>query len=281
MLHQLRCQYNTVNDDGDVPSTTLGWKCDNCSFVSVIDAPNSCGTCQRESCPPLPSPSITLSQGEQPNVDVPSTAPCWQCNMCSYMNLPGSTVCARCTMTYSDQRRSHSHPLSSPSHGPSQSATAAVRDTVGWDCPRCSFTNHEAIARCEMCDTISPSCGQRVPSAFSSDHVDPDTQAAAEFTSASIVAGALGGAALALLMSSGSRSVAAPSDTSRDSRDGNDRDRSEEQAYQQSSPMGVFDGAMIGAGLGLLAGTFFSTAAAVSAMEGSGQQQQSLHSTAR
>lgn len=212
----------------------------------------------------------------------------WKCDMCSFWNKPVDIICLRCASASQQGSLFHSsNTLPIPPSSQSHNAASQEQVVRGWNCPRCSFTNHEDILRCEMCDTPSITHSQST-SYQPPPIIDEGSMSTAEFTSASIVAGALGGAALALLLSgAGSSSDTSTQCTRRAGNRGNcdqygsDREREDHHTHRGVS-LSVFDGAVMGAGLGLLAGSLLSVGAPSDTHDSDQlQRQQSYPSIAR
>ncbi|KAJ1980943.1 Vacuolar protein-sorting-associated protein 36 [Dimargaris verticillata] len=109
--------------------------------------------------PRSPSPATVPPRHASPPVAAsPSRIPVanWQCNICNSYNVPTAKKCALCGVNCPPGAASktvYARPVGDPgqSHAESFSAAGSSADTA---CPACTFVNHPAMVRCELCDTL-------------------------------------------------------------------------------------------------------------------------------
>lgn len=232
-----------------LPATPDGWDCERCSYHNTVHS-RTCEMC------------------DGPSSTEPAQNTGWDCLCCGARDNPLSlNSCMICTSPRTSNTNS-SQPQAPPSED----------DHDGWNCGRCSFRNVTGVRNCEMCGTpVAPPVGGGMGGSFRLDeeqYAQPAVDEAA-FAGASMFAGALGGAALAYFMSqqANNNEVVFPDGSGpRTQGSGNRRDqgaptaslRSDRQpfdAHTRDPTLSMFDGAMMGAGLGLLLGSAIASSA--------------------
>ncbi|KAJ1972843.1 Vacuolar protein-sorting-associated protein 36 [Dimargaris xerosporica] len=128
------------------------------------------------------SPPVAASSSRVPVAN-------WQCSICHSYNVPTAKKCALCGVNCAPAATSktvYARPAANPGRSRAESASVAgsSADTA---CPACTFVNHPAMVRCELCDTLLKPSAHSSPASTPASPLAPNTRPNASDSRSSMV----------------------------------------------------------------------------------------------